>query len=598
MLFRSGDLVPEYQGMDLLEAREKIVEKLRQIGALVKEEEYTHNVAKCERCKNTIEPKISEQWFVKMQDLAKRASDSVRNGKTRFVPQRYEKQYFHWLDNIRDWCISRQLWWGHRIPAFYCEDCRQINVSKSKPKTCEKCGSEILKQDEDTLDTWFSSALWPFSTLGWPNKQAEDYQRYYPTNVLVTGFDIITFWVSRMMTQGLEFTDVEPFKDVLIHGIIRDSKGRKMSKTLGNGIDPLDVIEKYGADSLRFSVISGITMGNDIRFSPEKLEQASNFANKIWNAAKFITMNLPSIEQIKEFDEKAFDTKTMKHQGTFLKIEDQWIICKIEELILEVTKNMENYDLGVALDKIYNFIWNEFCDWYIEMAKTRIYSENTEERVQVYDVLIHVFAKALKLLHPFMPFLTSEIYNVLSGYIDDTELMVSKWPEVEVLEFEKERDVVEKLKQAIVEIRNIRSKMNVPPNKKSTLIFIAPGIEETIKQSEEFLGKLGFASQIIVQNDETGIPENAIAILVEDLKIFIPFEDLVNLEEEIARLKEEKKKLEAEVLRGEKMLSNEGFVSKAPSTKIEEEKTKLQNYKSSLKVVEERLVKLEKGVGK
>lgn len=590
--FKMGDLVSEYQGMDLLEARKKIVEKLKEIGALVKEEEYTHNVAKCERCKHTIEPKISEQWFVCMKELAKRAADSVRNGHTKFVPQRYEKQYFHWLDNIQDWCISRQLWWGHRIPAFYCEDCRHINVAKAKPAACEKCGGIHLKQDEDTLDTWFSSALWPFSTLGWPNKEAEDYQRYYPTNVLVTGFDIITFWVSRMMTQGLEFTDVEPFRDVLIHGIIRDGQGRKMSKTLGNGIDPLDVIEKYGADALRFSVISGITMGNDIRFSEEKLEQASNFANKIWNAAKFITMNLPSLEEIKKFDDKAWDKEAKRHNGNLLKIEDKWIINRIEELIVEVTRNLENYDLGVALDKIYNFIWNEFCDWYIEMAKTRLYSESREEQVQVYDVLLHVFAKALKLLHPFMPFMTSEIYGVLSEYIDGCEIMISKWPEVQEIEFVTEKVIMEKFKQIIVEIRNIRSQMNVHPSKKSKLIFVGENGKESIEESKDFLSKLGFASEIVVQKDEEGIPENAISILVEDWKVFIPFEDLVEIEEEMKRLENEKEKLLSEVVRGEKMLNNQGFIAKAPQAKIEEEKAKLENYRNRLKAVEERLKKL------
>lgn len=592
--FKMGNLVPEYQGMELLEARKKIVEKLKEIGALVKEEEYTHNVAKCERCKHTIEPKISEQWFVCMKELAKRAADSVRNGHTKFVPQRYEKQYFHWLDNIQDWCISRQLWWGHRIPAFYCEDCDHINVAKTKPATCEKCGGTHLKQDEDTLDTWFSSALWPFSTLGWPNKEAEDYQRYYPTNVLVTGFDIITFWVSRMMTQALEFTDVEPFQDVLIHGIIRDGQGRKMSKTLGNGIDPLDVIEKYGADALRFSVISGITMGNDIRFSEEKLEQASNFANKIWNAAKFITMNLPKVDEIKKFDEKAFDRETKKHKEDLLKIEDKWVINRIEELIIEVTKNMEHYDLGIALDKIYNFIWNEFCDWYIEMAKARLYSENEEEKIQVYDVLVHVFAKALKLLHPFMPFMTSEIYGVISEYVDSCELMVSKWPNVKEIEFEKEKEIMEKFKQIIVEIRNIRSQMNVHPSKKSKLIFVGENRQEVIEESKDFLSKLGFASEIVVQKDEKGIPENAISILVEDWKVFIPFEELVEVEEEMKRLENEKEKLLSEVARGEKMLNNQGFIAKAPQAKIEEEKAKLENYRNRLKAVEERLEKLGK----
>ena len=359
--FKMGNLVPELKGMDLLDARKVIVNKLEQLGALVKTEEYTHNVAKCERCKNTIEPKISTQWFVNMKDLAKRAADSVRNGEMRFVPKRYEKQYFNWLDNIQDWCISRQLWWGHRIPAYYCDECGEINVAKEMPKQCKKCGSTHLTQDGDTLDTWFSSALWPFSTLGWPNIESEDYKRFYPTNVLVTGFDIITFWVSRMMTQGLEFTNQVPFKDVVIHGLIRDSQGRKMSKTLGNGIDPIEVIDKYGADSLRFSVLSGTTMGNDIRYMPEKLEQASNFANKIWNAAKFIINSNVSENDIKEAGKRIYNKENKEYNKDSLAIEDKWILNKLDKLVFEVTTNIENYDLGIALDKIYNFIWNEFC---------------------------------------------------------------------------------------------------------------------------------------------------------------------------------------------------------------------------------------------
>lgn len=590
--FKMGNLVPEYAGMDLLEARKKIVEKLKQMGALVKEEEYTHNVAKCERCKHTIEPKISEQWFVKMQDLAKRAADSVRQGKTRFVPERYEKQYFHWLDNIQDWCISRQLWWGHRIPAYYCEKCREIHVAKMKPEVCQKCGAHALQQDEDTLDTWFSSALWPFSTLGWPQTQTEDYQRYYPTNVLVTGFDIITFWVSRMMTQGLEFTDIEPFRDVLIHGIIRDSQGRKMSKTLGNGIDPLDVIEEYGADALRFSVISGITMGNDIRFSKEKLEQASNFANKIWNAAKFITMNLADDEKVRAFCYEVYE-KNKAYNAELLKIEDKWILNKLDKLVVEVSQNMEHYDLGIALDKIYSFLWNEFCDWYIEIVKPRMYSKEEAEKVAVSDILNHVFGTALKLLHPFMPFVTSEIYSKLICF-GTPDLIVSKWPILrEKFVFDEEEKQLEKLKQVIVEIRNIRAKMNVHPSKKSKLIFVSKNQEDVIKEAQEFLMKLGFAEEMIIQENESGIPENAISIVVEDLKVFIPFEDLVNLEEEIKRLEEEKAKLQAEVMRGEKMLNNQGFMAKAPQAKVEEEKAKLTNYKNSLKAVEERLENLK-----
>ncbi len=590
--FKMGNLVPEYAGMDLLDARREIVKKLDEIGALVRTEDYTHNVAKCERCKNTIEPKVSEQWFVSMKDLAKRAADSVRNGETKFVPQRYEKQYFHWLDNIQDWCISRQLWWGHRIPAYTCDECGHINVSKTTPEKCEKCGNTKLTQDPDTLDTWFSSALWPFSTLGWPNKESEDYKDFYPTQTLVTGFDIITFWISRMMTQGLEFTDEVPFKDVLVHGIVRDSQGRKMSKTLGNGIDPLDIIDQYGTDSLRFSLLSGTTMGNDIRFMPEKLEQASNFANKIWNAAKFITMNLADEEKVRDFCYEVFE-KEHKYNPELLKVEDKWILNKFDRLVLDVSKNIDNYDLGIALDKIYNFIWNEFCDWYIEMVKPRIYSEDEATRVAVSDILNHVFGSSLKLLQPFMPFVTSEIYSKLICF-GTPDLMIAKWPDIrEEFMFDKEETIVEKLKKLIIEIRNIRTKMNVHPAKKSKLLIISSNLDEEIKEAEEFLLKLGFANEIVIVKDEKEIPQNAVSIIVDELKVYIPFEELVDIEEERKRLEGEKSKLEAEVLRGEKMLSNPGFVNKAPEAKVNEEKAKLENYKQMLANVEERLNSLK-----
>ena len=591
--FKMGNLVPEYEGMELLEAREKIVEKLKEIGALVRTEDYTHNVAKCERCKNTIEPKISEQWFVSMKDLGKRAADSVRNGEMRFIPERYEKQYFHWLDNIQDWCISRQLWWGHRIPAYTCNKCGHINVSKEMPEKCEECGNTGLTQDPDTLDTWFSSALWPFSTLGWPNTESEDYKDFYPTQTLVTGFDIITFWVSRMMSQGLELTDVAPFKDCLVHGIVRDNQGRKMSKTLGNGIDPLEVIDEYGTDSLRFSLLSGTTMGNDIRFMPEKLDQASNFANKIWNAAKFITANLADDDDIIEFSKKVYSKDENTLEPSLLKIEDRWIINKLNKLITQCTENFENYDLGIALDKIYNFVWNEFCDWYIEMVKPRIYSENNNEKIQVSYVLDYVFRISLKLLHPFMPFVTSEIYDKLV-YYNDKDLMVSNWPTpIKENSFEDEEKAIEKLKKLIVEIRNIRSKMNVHPTKKSKLLIIKNQMENEINESEVFLLKLGFANEIKMIKNEKEVPKNAVSIAVDDLKVFIPFEELVDIKEEISRLEGEKKRLEGEVLRGEKMLSNPGFVNKAPEKKVQEEKDKLENYKNMLKNVEERLKALK-----
>ncbi len=571
--FKMGDLVEKYRGMDLLEARKEIVEDLRKLDALVKEEPYVHNVAKCERCKTTIEPKISNQWFVKMEELAKPAIEAVKNGEIRFVPKKYEKTYFNWMENIQDWCISRQLWWGHQIPAYTCSECGHINVAKSKPETCEKCGATELIQDEDTLDTWFSSALWPFSTLGWPNQETEDFKMFYPTNTLVTGYDIITFWVSRMIVAGLECTDKIPFKDVLIHGMVRDSQGRKMSKTLGNGIDPIEIIDKYGADSLRYSVISGTTMGNDIKYMPEKLEQASNFANKLWNATKFINMNMVDKKEILALHEK--DKKP-------LKIEDKWIINKLDKLIKEVTINMENYDLGIALDKIYSFIWNEFCDWYIEMVKPRLYSNNEEEKVCACYVLNHVFSISMKLLHPFMPFITTKIYQNLVQY-NDEELMISKWPETkEKFEFDKEEQFIEQLKKIIVEIRNIRANKNIHPSKKAELIFVTQKYENEIWESKEFLLKLGFGAKIVVEKEKTANLENSISIMVNDIELYIPLEGLINSEEEKARQEQEIKRLQSEVARCEKMLSNPGFINKAPKEKIEEEKEKLKHYKEML----------------
>ena len=607
---KMGNLVPKYQGMDLLTARKAIVEDLKKIGALVKTEKYVHNVGKCERCKNTIEPKVSEQWFVEMKDLAKKAADSVRNGEVSFVPKKYEKQYFNWLDNIQDWCISRQLWWGHRIPAYYCDKCGHINVAKEMPEKCEKCGSTHLHQDEDTLDTWFSSALWPFSTLGWPNTEAEDYKTFYPTNVLITGFDIITFWVSRMMSQGLGLTGKAPFKDVLIHGMVRDSQGRKMSKTLGNGIDPIEIIDEYGADSLRFAVISGTTMGNDIRYMPEKLEQASNFANKIWNAAKFIIMNTPEESKVKQFCSNSMRFVNLDKQKckiadkneSNIKIEDKWILNKLDKLISDVTRNIENYDLGVALDKIYSFIWNEFCDWYIEMCKSRIYSDNEESRIAVISILHYVFSTSLKLLHPFMPFVTAEIYSRLVCYGTE-DLIVADWPNAkESFEFDKEEDAIEKIKELIVGIRNLRSTKNIHPSKKSELILISDKYERALEEAKDILFKLGFADRIKIFENRESLEEseeyknklnNAMSIILSDIEAYIPLEGLVDLEEEKNKLKEEIAKLEGEVARGEKMLSNSGFVNKAPETKVNEEKEKLTKYREMLDLARERFNKLK-----
>ncbi len=589
-----GDLMPEVKGMKAIETRKIIVKKLEELGALVSIEDYTHNVGKCERCKTTIEPRISEQWFVKMKELAKPAIEAVKKDDVKFVPKRYEKTYFNWMENIQDWCISRQLWWGHQIPAYYCEECGHINVAKSAPNKCEKCGSDKLHQDPDTLDTWFSSALWPFSTLGWPNKESEDLKTFYPTNVLVTGYDIIFFWVARMIFSGLYAMGEKPFSDVLIHGIVRDSQGRKMSKTLGNGVDPIEVINQYGADSLRFSVLSGTTMGNDIRYMPEKLEQASNFANKIWNAAKFIIMNRPSEEEILKFKKENYDKERHIYKEGSLKLSDEWILNKLNKLILEITNNIENYDLGVALDKIYNFMWNEFCDWYIEMAKVRLYGEDEKEKVQVSYVLNEVFTNCLKLLHPFMPFITSEIYDNLVSY-EDKELMVSSWPTIDLSEdnlsfkYDKQEETIEKIKEIIVEIRNIRNTKNIHPTKKSELILVTEKYEKELKEAEGVLLKLGFANKAKIQKDKTGIPEDAIKILTDGIELYMPLEGLVNLEEERKRLEAEKLRLEGEVARCEKMLSNPGFVNKAPEAKVKEEKEKLEKYKKMLEKVMESL---------
>ena len=587
-----GDLMPEVQGMTAIEARPIIVEKLKELDALVSIEDYTHNVGKCERCKTTIEPRISEQWFVKMKELAEPAIKAVRNDDVKFVPKRYEKTYFNWMENIQDWCISRQLWWGHRIPAYYCEECGHINVSKTEPEKCEKCGSTKLHQDPDTLDTWFSSALWPFSTLGWPNKDAEDLKTFYPTNVLVTGYDIIFFWVARMVFSGLYAMKEKPFSDVLIHGIVRDSQGRKMSKTLGNGVDPIEVIEQYGADSMRFSVLSGTTMGNDIRYMPEKLEQASNFANKIWNAAKFIIMNRPEEKEIIKFAQENFDGNTYKDGA--LKLEDKWIISKLNKLVADITKNIENYDLGVALDNIYGFIWNEFCDWYIEMVKSRLYSEDQLEKVRVSYVLDYVFRTTMKLLHPFMPFVTSEIYDNLVKY-DDKELMVSDWP--------KENDnlnreeIIEKIKQVIVEIRNIRANKNIHPSKKSEIILVpTKNVEKLTKKLKELapiLLKLGFGSKITIKENNEGVGKNTINIITEGLEVYVSLEGLIDVKEEIERLSQEKAKMESEIARCEKMLSNPGFVNKAPKAKVEEEQQKLENYKEMLSKIEIKLAEYD-----
>ena len=589
-----NDIVPEYKGLTSDEARPLIVEKLKEIGALVSIEDYTHNVGKCYRCHNTVEPRISEQWFVAMKKLAEPAIKAVKNGDVKFVPKKYEKTYFNWMENIQDWCISRQLWWGHRIPAYYCDECGHITVSKQEPEKCEKCGSTHIHQDEDTLDTWFSSALWPFSTMGWPDKDAEDYKTFYPTNCLVTAYDIIFFWVARMIFSGLYATGKKPFSDIVMHGLVRDSQGRKMSKSLGNGIDPLEVMDKYGTDSLRFSVLSGTTMGNDIKYMPEKLDQASNFANKMWNAAKFITMNAASDEEIKEFS-KELESKTenanASKEESSLKPEDKWIIGKLNKLINEVTENIKNYDLGIALDNIYTFIWDEFCDWYIEMSKTRL---NSDEKVVVSYVLDYVFRNALKLLHPFMPFVTAELYSHLVNY-DGKDIIISSWPVATKENYDEDIAYIEEIKNIIVQIRNVRTNMNIHPSKKVQLIAVTENkaMAEKITQDEEFIKKLGFGSKLTVQNNEDGIETNAICVSTGNLKIFMPFSELVDIEEEIKRLETEKTKLEAEVERSNKILSNQGFIAKAPKAKVDEERAKLENYSKMLEETKARIKSLK-----
>jgi len=571
-----NNLIPEVAGLNAYEARPIIVKMLEEQGYLVKIEDYTHNVAKCERCKTTIEPTISDQWFVKMGELAKPAIEAVRSGDIRFIPNKYDKTYFNWMENLQDWCISRQLYWGHRIPAYYCEECGEIHVARTMPEKCTKCGHTKLVQDPDTLDTWFSSALWPFSTLGWPN-ETEDLKTFYPTNTIVTGYEIISLWIARMIFSGLEYVGDKPFSDIIIHGMVRDDQGRKMSKTLGNGVDPLDVISEYGADALRFSLVLGISFGNDIRYIPAKVEQGANFANKLWNASKFVLMNL------EDYDENYDLSK--------LAIEDKWILSKANKLAKDLATNIDNYDLGVATQKIYDFIWNEFCDWYIEIVKTRLYDKDCLNRKEAQFTLNTVLEYSLKMLHPIMPFVTEEIYTKL--YNNDDTIVTSNWPQFrDDFNFEAEENEIEMLKSIIGEIRNIRNNMNVHPSRKSKLIFVTEKYEDLIKQSEMFMQKLGFADEIIVQANKENIPANAISIMQKDLELYIPFEDLVDLAAEKERLENEKVKLEAEVARAKKMLSNPGFVAKAPESKINEEKAKLEKYEEMLKNTIERLASM------
>ncbi len=575
-----NELCGKYAGMERYEARKAIVADLEELGLLVKVVPHTHAVGTHDRCHTTVEPMIKPQWFVRMKEMAQAALDVLKTEDLNFVPERFDKIYVHWLENIKDWCVSRQLWWGHRIPAYYCEDCGEMVVQKGgAPKKCPKCGGTHFQQDEDSLDTWFSSALWPFSTLGWPEKTPEmDY--FFPTDVLVTGYDIIFFWVIRMVFSSLEQTGKSPFHHVLIHGLVRDSQGRKMSKSLGNGIDPLEIIDQYGADALRLTLITGNAPGNDMRFYYERVEASRNFANKVWNASRFIMMNL----------EKAQIPATMPEELTEA---DRWILAKVNRLAKEVTENMEKYELGIAVQKVYDFIWDEFCDWYIEMVKPRLYSETDTTKGAALWTLKTVLANALKLLHPFMPFITEEIFCTLQS--EEESIMISSWPEfTEAWDFAEDEKAVETIKEAVRAIRNVRSGMNVPPSKKAKVFVVSedPKVREIFENGEVFFATLGYASQVKVQADKEGIGEDAVSALIHGASIYMPFAELVDIEKEIERLKGEEKKLEKELARSNGMLSNEKFVSKAPAAKIEEEKAKLAKYQQMMEQVKERLAQL------
>lgn len=577
---RIVDDYPKYAGMDRYEARKAIVADLEAEGALVKIEDYSHNVGTCYRCHTTVEPRVSKQWFVSMKELAKPAIEAVKQGDTQFIPPHFDKTYFHWLEGIRDWCISRQLWWGHRIPAFYCDDCGEMVVTKDNEAVCPKCGKK-MRQDPDTLDTWFSSALWPFSTLGWPDK-TEELEYFYPTSVLVTGYDIIFFWVIRMVFSGLEHVGKVPFEKVLIHGLVRDSQGRKMSKSLGNGIDPLEVIEKYGADALRFTLITGNAPGNDMRFYYERVEASRNFANKVWNASRFIMMNMPE-EGIKPVETGALTDA------------DKWILSKANTLVKDVTDNIDKYELGVAADKLYNFIWEEFCDWYIEMVKPRLYSEDNTSKEAALYTLKTVLEMSLKLLHPYMPFVTEEIYCTLNE--DAESLMMEKWPAYqEELNFAEEEQAVEIIKEAVRNIRNVRAGMNVPPSKKALVYIVSESekIAGIFEAGKVFFETLAYASEMIIQKDKAGIDDDAVSAVIPEATIYMPFAELVDIEKEIERLKKEEEKLMKELARSNGMLSNEKFVSKAPAAKIEEEKAKQAKYMQMMEQVQSQLAHLQK----
>ena len=571
----------KYDGMDRYEARKAMVQDLTDLGLLVKVVPTKHNVGTHDRCGTTVEPMIKPQWFVRMEEMAKPAIKAIETGELQFVPENYSKTYLHWLENIKDWCISRQLWWGHRIPAYYCEDCGEMVVGTEAPESCPKCGGHHFRQDEDTLDTWFSSALWPFETLGWPEDTPE-YRYFYPTDVLVTGYDIIFFWVVRMVFSGIEQTGKVPFHKVLIHGLVRDDQGRKMSKSLGNGIDPLEVIRKYGADALRMTLLTGNAPGNDMRFYWSRVEASRNFMNKVWNASRFIMMNL----------DKADLPETMPANLTMA---DKWILSKVNSLAADVTRNLEAFDLGIALDKVQNFIWEEFCDWYIEMVKPRLWNEEDETKAAALWTLKHVLITSLKLLHPFCPFITEEIFDTLEN--PETPLMCQSWPEFsETLNFQEDEAEIETIKEAVRSIRNVRTNMNVAPSRKAMTYVVTENerVRKTFEHSKVFFATLAYASDVIIQSDKTGIADDAVTVAIPDAVIHIPFADLVDIAKEIERLEKEKQKWEAEIRRSTGMLNNERFTSKAPAEKVEEEREKLQRNTQLLQQVTERLAALRK----
>ncbi|MBM7616321.1 valine--tRNA ligase [Alkaliphilus hydrothermalis] len=572
----------KYQGMGRYEARKAIIKDLEELGLLVKIKEHTHNVGQCYRCSTVVEPITSLQWFVRMEPLAQPAIDAVKDGSIKFVPDRFTKIYLHWLENIKDWCISRQLWWGHRIPAYYCQDCGEVIVSKEAPNFCDKCSSSSIKQDEDVLDTWFSSALWPFSTLGWP-EETKELEYFYPTDVLVTGYDIIFFWVVRMAFSGLEFMKEVPFKHVFIHGMVRDAEGRKMSKSLGNGIDPLEIIDQYGADALRFTLLTGNTPGNDMRFHIEKLESSRNFANKLWNATRFVLMNLdenpPALEEVK-------DHFTMA---------DHWIMNKLNHLIKDINDNMEKFELGLAAAKLYDFIWGDYCDWYIELVKPSLYGEDVSKRRGAQYTLTFVLKNILKLLHPFMPFITEEIWSSIPT-TEEKHVIVAAWPEHDETYYQEEaEEKMIMIMSAIKNIRNIRAEMNVVPSRKAKLQVVATNsmVVDTINEGEQYFKTLAGISEITILSDKDEIPSDAVSIVVEGAELFIPLDDLLDFEKEIERLEKEKKKIEGEIKRVNGKLSNEGFLSKAPESLIEEEKQKKVKFEQMLKTVLERLIALQ-----